>query len=124
MARACGNIQIVESDGNRGGDAQARRFREQIFVHFFGKQANQRVFRRHTLEQFLARNVVRGGPIIRLEVLVENFSRRFEEAVGHKDFGASHATLRRSAGIRGARLVYTNWARMRRGRESAGGQAR
>ena len=99
MARARRNIQIVEADGNRSGDAQARRFREQIFVHFFGKQANERVFRRHTLEQFFAWDVIRGGPVFGIEVLVENFSRRFEEAVGHKDFGARHATLRRSAGI-------------------------
>ncbi len=55
-----------------------RGVREQIFIDFFGEEADERVFIGDALEKFFAGDVICGGPIFGVAFFVEDFAGWFE----------------------------------------------
>ena len=75
---ASGHVKVIESDRYRRDNPQMWGGGEQLFVGFFGEQADQGVFITYALKEFCSRNMMVGRPIIRVETFIENSARSFE----------------------------------------------
>ena len=80
VSRAGGHVDIVVADGNRSRDAKLRRLREQFLVHFFGEQADERVFFGHAFQQFGAGDAFGRSPIFGVEMLDRELRELLETA--------------------------------------------